>query len=83
MHDTVMDSDCDGRYSETRVGIKEKWCLRCFLKTGRVEAEETWGGSLFQTPDAVDEKDLEVAIDDFLNGADMDIEEEDRSQWRI
>ena len=36
-------------------------------------------GSLFQTRDAVDEKDFEVAIDVFLNGADMVIEEEDRS----
>ena len=38
-----------------------------------------WVGSLFQTWDAVDEKDFEVAIDVFLNGADMVIEEEDRS----
>ena len=36
-------------------------------------------GSLFQTQDAVDETDFEVAIDVFLNGADMVIEEEDRS----
>ena len=36
-------------------------------------------GSLFQTRDAVDEKDFEVAIDVFLNGADMVVEEEDRS----
>ena len=35
--------------------------------------------SLFQTRDAVDEKDFEVAIDVFLNGADMVIEEEDWS----
>ena len=42
-------------------------------------AEETWVGSLFQTQDAVDEKDFEVAIDVFLSGADMVIEEEDRS----
>ena len=35
-------------------------------------------GSLFQTWDAVDEKDFEVAIDVFLNGADMVMEEEDR-----
>ena len=32
-------------------------------------------GSLFQTRDAVDEKDIEVAIDVFLNGADMVIED--------
>ena len=31
-------------------------------------AEEIWVGSLFQTWDAVDEKDLEVATDVFLNG---------------
>ena len=36
-------------------------------------------GSLFQTRDAVDEKYFEVAIDVFLNGADMVIEEDDRS----
>ena len=48
-----------------------KWCLRCLLKTGNVKAEEIWVGSLFQTWDAVDEKDFEVAIDVFLNGADM------------
>ena len=58
---------------------RNKWCLRCLLKTGTVKAEETWVGSLFQTWDAVDEKDFEVAIDVFLNGADMVIEEEDRS----
>ena len=34
---------------------------------------------LFQTWDAVDEKDFEVAINVFLNGADMVMEEEDRS----
>ena len=36
-------------------------------------------GSLLQTWDAVDEKDFEVAIDVFLNGADIVIEEEDQS----
>ena len=40
---------------------RNKWCLRCLLKTGNVKAEEIWVGSLFQTWDAVDEKDLEVA----------------------
>ena len=30
-------------------------------------------------PDAVYEKDFEAAMDVFLNGADMDVEEEDRS----
>ena len=58
---------------------RKKWCLRCLLKTGNVKAEETWVGSLFQTRDAVNEKDFEVAIDVFLNGADIVIEEEDRS----
>ena len=48
------------------------------MKTGNVKAEETWVGSLFQTRDAVDEKDFEVAIDVFLNGADM-VKEEHRS----
>ena len=58
---------------------KNKWCFRCLLKTGNVKAEGIWAGSLFQTWDAVDEKDFEVAIDVFLNGADMVMEEEDRS----
>ena len=58
---------------------RNKWCFRSLLKTGNVRAEEIWVGSLIQTWDAVDEKDLEVAIDVFLNGADMVIEEEDRS----
>ena len=58
---------------------RNKWCLRCLLKTGNVKAEEIWVGSLFQTWHAVDEKDFEVAIDVFLNGADMVMEEEDRS----
>ena len=53
---------------------RNKWCLRCLLKTGNVKAEEIWVGSLFQTWDAVDEKDFEVAIDVSLNGADMVIQ---------
>ena len=57
----------------------KRLCLRCLLKTCNVKAEETWVGSLFQTRDAVDEKDFEVAIAVFFNGADMVIEEEDRS----
>ena len=36
-------------------------------------------GSLFQTWDAVDEKDFEVAVDVFRNGAVMVMEEENRS----
>ena len=48
------------------------------MKTGNVKAEETWVGSLFQTRDAVDGKDFEVAIDVFLNGADI-VKEEHRS----
>ena len=58
---------------------RNRWCLRCLLKTGNVKAEEIWVGSLFQTWHALDEKDFEVAIYVFLNGADMVIEEEDRS----
>ena len=41
---------------------------------------------LFQTRDAVDERDFEVVIDVFLNGADMVIEEEywsDREQFNF
>ena len=36
-------------------------------KQAKLKAEEIWVGSLFQTWDAVDEKDFEVAIDVFLN----------------
>ena len=36
-------------------------------------------GKLFQTGDALDEKDFEVTIDVFLNGADMVIDEKDWS----
>ena len=43
------------------------------------QGREIWAGSLFQTWDAVDEKDFEVAIDVFLNGADMVMEEQNRS----
>ena len=46
--------------------------------TINVKAEETWVGSLFHTRDAVDEKDFEMAIDVFIDGADKVIEEEDR-----
>ena len=42
---------------------RNKWCLRCLLKTGHVRAEGIWVGSLFQTWDAVDETNFEVAID--------------------
>ena len=58
---------------------RNKLCLRCLLKTGNVKVEEIWAGSLFQTWDAVDEKDFEVAVDFFRNGAVMVMEEEDRS----
>ena len=36
-------------------------------------------GTLFRTRDAVDKKDFEVAINVFLNGADMVTDEEDQS----
>ena len=60
--------------------VKEqgKCCLRCPLKTGSVEAEETLVGRLFQTRDVLDEKDVEVAIDVFLNGVDMVTDEEEQ-----
>ena len=57
----------------------EKCCMKCLLRTGNVKAEGTWVGSFFQTRDAVNEKDFEVAIDVFLNGTDVVIEEEDQS----
>ena len=43
------------------------------------EGRGNMGSPLFQTRDAVDEKDFEVTIDIFLNDADMVIEEEDWS----
>ena len=48
------------------------------VKTCSVEAEKTWVGSLYPRHhnDVVDEKDVEVAIDLFLNGADMVVEED-------
>ena len=75
-HDTL---NFDGWCSETWVGIKENMVLEMPCENSNVKAEEAWVGSLFQTRDAVDEKDFEVAIDVYLNGADMVIEEEDRS----
>ena len=41
---------------------RNKLCLRCLLKSGNVNAAEIWVGSLFQTWDAVDEKDFAVAL---------------------
>ena len=55
----------------------------CLLKTGSVEAEETWTGSLSQTSDAVGGKNLEVAIDVFLNCADMVVVEDLRDREGI
>ena len=37
------------------------------------------GWAAYSRQDAVDEKDFELAIDVFINGADMDIEKEDWS----
>ena len=60
--------------------MRKLWCLRCIQKTGNVKAEEIWVASLFQKQDAVDENDFEVAIDVFLNGADMVMEEEEEDR---
>ena len=63
----VINSDFDGRCSESRVGLMEyKVGPTYLLKTGSVATEETWTGSLSQTSDALDETDLEVAYDVFL-----------------
>ena len=64
---------------KTGYASRNEWCLRCLLKTGNVKAEKIRVSSLFQTWDAVDETYFEVTIDVFLNGADMVMEEEDRS----
>ena len=81
-HDTTGSFDFDGWCSGTRVGIKEKMVLQVPSENWQCQEsrqKKTWVGSLFQTQDAVDEKNFEVAIDVFLNGADMVIEKEDRS----
>ena len=67
--------------SETRVGIKEKMVLEIPSENQAMSRQKKhgWACSLFQTWDAVDEKDFEVTIDVFLNAPDMVIEEEDRS----
>ena len=41
--------------------------------------DERWHGILFQVSEATDEKDLDLAIAVFLEGMDIDKEEEDRS----
>ena len=47
--DELDTFDFDGWCSETRVAIKEKMVLEMPSETGKVKAEETWVGSLFQT----------------------------------
>ena len=65
--------------SETRVGIKEKMVLERLSENSQCQGRRNMEGSLFQTQNAVNEKDFEVVIDVFLKSADMVIEEEDRS----
>ena len=48
-----------------------------YLKAGRVEMDERWPGSLFQTLEATEEEDLDFAIPVFRLGTHSDNEEED------
>ena len=56
---------------ETRVGIKEKMVLEMPSGNRQCQSRRNMVSRLFQTEIPVDEKDFEVAIDVFLNGADM------------
>ena len=42
--------------------LEKRWGLSLFLKAGRVEMDERWPGSLFQSLEATDENDLDFAI---------------------
>ena len=73
-----FQSQCFVQWSRGRLQEKSgAWDT--FWKLAMSRAEEAWVGSPFQTRDAADEKDFEVAIDVFLSGADMVKEDEDRS----
>ena len=72
----VMPVDGEGLPGKA---LRKRWCLSFFLKAGRVEMDERWPGSLFQTLEATDENDLDLAISVFRVGIHSDNEEEDRS----
>ena len=72
----VMPVDGEGLPGKA---LRNRWCLSFFLKAGRVEMDERWPGSLFQTLEATDENDLDLAISVFRVGIHSDNEEEDRS----
>ena len=72
----VMPVDGEGLPGKA---LRKRWCLSFFLKAGREEMDERWPGSLFQTLEATDEKDLDLAISVFRVGIHSDNEEEDRS----
>ena len=72
----VMPVDGEGLPGKA---LRKRWCLSFFLKAGRVEMDERWPGSLFQTLEATDENDLDLAISVFRVGTHSDNEEEDRS----
>ena len=48
----VMPVDGEGLPGKA---LRKRWCLSFFLKAGRVEMDERWPGSLFQTLEATDE----------------------------
>ena len=76
-HGTLINLDFDGRCIVDPRYRHERINRAHLLKTGCVETEETWTGSLSQTSGALDETDLDV----FLNGADMVVEEEFEQAW--
>ena len=73
---SVMPVDGEGLPGKA---LKERWCLSLFLKAGRVEMDERWPESLFQTLEATDENDLDLVIPVFRVGTHSDNEEEDRN----
>ena len=58
----ITKRDASGWWGITGKGTQKRWCLSLFLKVGRVEMDERWPGSLFQTLEATDENDLDFAI---------------------
>ena len=72
----VMPVDGEGYPGKA---LRKRWCLSPFLKVGRVEMDERWPGSLFQTLEATDENDLDFAIPVLRLGTCRDNKEEDRN----
>ena len=66
------------KFETIGIGIKEKWCLRAFWKQA-MSRQRKYGWEAYSIHGMQRMKQIfEVAIDVFLIGADMVIEEEDR-----